>query len=86
MAKQGLKTDEDKITVSGYLIIGENGHLAVAKRDPDLKGGQIAVMIDIVVPKGLFQFHHPKAIIEIDEKSVKHPPILIRAKHAMDKM
>lgn len=76
----------DILVLTGYLVVGENGHMSLTRTSPTLMGGQLGMQVEVRIPKTLFQFRLPKVEIEMDEANSMQPPIQVRAKHALDKL
>jgi hypothetical protein len=56
--------------VKQYLRIGRHGIMAVTKSRPDLRAGEISMLINLEVPDTLFEQPNLSAKIRVDENAI----------------
>lgn len=59
-----------------YLICNRTGVIGQRKTAPALKKGEIAIKVNVTVPKSVFAEYIPSVDVEISERSIIHPVLI----------
>lgn len=74
------------MNVINWLIINKNGIKGVRKTKPDLKWNEIAIKVNLKVPKELFERPQIEATIKVDEipNTAFKPDLIINTKDLIE--
>lgn len=72
--------------ITNWLIIDKNGIKGTRKTKPDLKWNEIAIRINLEIPKELFERPQIEATIKIDEvpNNAYKPDLIINTKELIE--